>query len=62
MLINFLKKAEYNNISSNRNNIHYTKNNKYTKNIISKKLNFQLNYESNQYNHNNNKSGKRKNN
>ena len=42
----------YNN-SSNRNNIHYTKNNKYTKNIASKKLNFQLNYESNQQQRNN---------
>ena len=42
------KEYRYNNSSSNRDNIHYTKNNKYTKNIVSKKLNFQLNYESNQ--------------
>ena len=42
-----------NNNSSNRNNIHYTKNYKNTKNIISKKLNFQLNYESNQQKQNN---------
>ena len=42
-----------NNNSSNRNNIHYTKNYKNTKNIISKKLNFQFNYESNQQKQNN---------
>ena len=40
---NISNKYEFNN-SSNRNNIHYTKNTKY---IESKNLNFQLNYESN---------------
>lgn len=41
------KNYPYNN-SSNRNNIHYTKNNNYSKNIASKKLNYQLKYESHQ--------------
>ena len=47
------KQTDYNNNSSNRDNIRYTKNNKFTKNIMSKKLNFQLNYESNQQKQNN---------
>ena len=42
-------KKNYEHINnSNRNNIHYTKN-KCTKDITSKKLDFQLNYESNQH-------------
>ena len=45
------KKCEHFN-NSNRNNIHYTKN-KCTKNIASKKLDFQLNYESNLQKQNN---------
>ena len=47
--IKFSKKNFDLNNSSNRNNIHYTKNNNYTKNLVSKKLNFQINYESNQH-------------
>jgi hypothetical protein len=49
--VNYCKKYNYdcgNNIS-HRNNIRYTKNGKCNDNITSKKLNFQLNYESNQY-------------
>ena len=54
-MINNIKysKKNYEHINnSNRNNIHYSKN-KYTKDIKSKKLDFQLNYESNQYKQNN---------
>ena len=55
--INYSKKNksnyDYSNNSSHRNNIRYTKNSKFIESITSKKLNFQLNYESNQQKQNN---------